>query len=67
VEYIINQAISFLHKEHESRVYALGIFPPKISPAYICLSIAHYQNEILAATQRSVCVLCGSTVPITNI
>jgi hypothetical protein len=67
VEYIINQAIGFLQKEHESRVHASGIFPPEISPAHIRSSIAYYQNEISAAAQRSICASCGGTVPIANI
>jgi hypothetical protein len=48
-------------------VYTLGIFPPKISSAHICLSIAYYQNKISAAAQRSIYMLYGSTVPIANI
>jgi hypothetical protein len=40
MEYVINQAIGFLHKEHESRVHASGIFPPEISPTHIRSSSA---------------------------
>jgi hypothetical protein len=65
--HIICQAINFLHHEYQSRVHASNMFPPEISSSDIRASVASYQNELCAATQKSICCSCGRLVYIADI
>src|SRR5271169_7201595 len=55
-------AISLLEEEFEQREAASEAFPPEISSTHIRTAISKYEDEISAASERSVCCSCGSFV-----
>lgn len=63
MSFVINQGISFLRREYESRVHASHVFPPQISPSHIRISIARFENDMAIASRDATCSSCGKLVP----
>ena len=55
-------AVGLLEEEFNLREIASQEFPPKISSSDIRSSIGRYEDEMLAASERSICCCCGSCV-----
>ena len=58
----VKLAVGLLEEEFKLRETASEIFPPKISPSYIRASIRKYEDEMLTASERSVCCCCGRLI-----
>jgi hypothetical protein len=67
VQQVIHQALAFLRDEYETHLHASNVFPPEISPSHIRASVASYENEIFAATQRAICCSCGKLVRVADL
>jgi hypothetical protein len=63
MSFIINQGVSFLRQEYESRVHASHVFPPQISPSHIRLSVARFEKDMAIASRDATCSSCGKLVP----
>jgi len=55
----VELALGFLKDEFEQHKIASQEFPPKISPFHIRSSISLYEDEMSAASQKSICCSCG--------
>jgi hypothetical protein len=55
----VKLAVGFLEDEFKQRETASQEFPPEISPSHIRSSISLYDDEMSAASQRSICCSCG--------
>jgi hypothetical protein len=51
----------------EAPAVASDAFPPVISYSHIRSSVGRYEDEISAASMKSICCSCGKLVPSTNI
>jgi hypothetical protein len=60
-------AIGFLEQEFELRETASKAFPTEITSSHIKASIAKYEDEVSAASLRSVCCSCGRFVATPDI
>jgi hypothetical protein len=60
-------AVGLLKEEFDLRTRASENFPPEISHSHIRSSIKKYENEMSAASKRSICSSCGSFVTTANI
>src|SRR5271156_700526 len=63
----VKLAIGLLEEEFEQREAASEAFPPEISSSHIRTSISKYEDEMSAASERSVCCSCGRFVATTDI
>jgi len=59
VEECVRRAVGLLEEEFKLREVASREFPPEISPFHIRHSIGLYEDEMSAASQRSICSSCG--------
>lgn len=55
--------MGLLEEEFKLREIASQEFPPDISPSDIQSSISRYEDEMSAASERSICGCCGCFVP----
>jgi hypothetical protein len=55
----VKLAVGLLEDEFDLREVASREFPPEISSSHIRSSISLYEDEMLAASQRSICCSCG--------
>jgi hypothetical protein len=58
----INLAIRLLEDEFKLRETASEAFPPRITSSQIRASVSKYEDEISAASERSVCCCCGRLI-----
>ena len=56
----VKLAVGLLEDEFKLREVASGEFPPEISSSHIRSSISRYEDEMSAASERSICCSCGS-------
>jgi hypothetical protein len=55
-------AVGLLEEEFNLREAASEEFPPEIVPSHIRTSVNKYENEMSAASERSVCCCCGRLI-----
>ncbi|PVH90251.1 hypothetical protein DM02DRAFT_665324, partial [Periconia macrospinosa] len=55
----VKLAVGLLEDEFNLREVASRQFPPEISPSHVRSSISKYEDEMSAASQRSICCSCG--------
>jgi len=58
----VKLAVGFLEHEFDIRQAASEAFPPEITSSHIRTSVGRYEDEISAASERSVCCCCGRWV-----
>jgi hypothetical protein len=63
---VVHQSLGLLRDEYESRITGMSAFPPSILSSHIRTSVARYQEEFSAATDRAVCCSCGKLVRLTD-
>ncbi|KAH6714618.1 hypothetical protein BKA61DRAFT_605569 [Leptodontidium sp. MPI-SDFR-AT-0119] len=63
----VKLAVGFLELEFELRKAASQTFPLQIASSYIRTSVAKYDDELSAASLRSVCCSCGRSVAAPDI
>ena len=63
----LNQALCLLREELEARAVASDAFPPEISCSHSRASVTRYEDEISAASKKSICCSCGKLVPDASI
>jgi hypothetical protein len=56
----VRLAVDLLEDEFKLREIASREFPPEISSTHIRSSISRYEDELSAASERSICCSCGS-------
>jgi hypothetical protein len=52
-------AVGLLADEFELQEAASDAFPPEITSSHIRTSVSKYEDEMSAASERSVCYSCG--------
>ncbi|KAJ6100033.1 hypothetical protein N7467_001568 [Penicillium canescens] len=67
ISFVVDQRVGFLRQEHESRVVASHVFPPKISPFDIRLSVSRFENGMKLASGDTIYCSYGKLVPSTDI
>jgi hypothetical protein len=58
----VKLAVGLLEEEFNLREAASEAFPPEIAPSHIRTSVSKYENEMSAASERSVCCCCGRLI-----
>ena len=63
----VRLAVALLEEEFKRREKASQEFPPEISSSHIRTAVSRYEDEMLAATERSICSCCGRFVSSADI
>ncbi|KAH6691789.1 hypothetical protein BKA61DRAFT_742496 [Leptodontidium sp. MPI-SDFR-AT-0119] len=58
----VKLAVGLLEEEFNLREAASEAFPPEITSSHIRTSVSKYENEMSAASERSVCCCCGRLI-----
>ena len=64
---VVRRAVHLLEDEFKRREAASQSFPPEISSSQIRESVSKFEDEMSAASKRTVCSSCGQLVPSTDV
>ena len=67
IQEVVEHALDLLRDEFELNRAALEEFPLDITSSYIRSSISRYEDEISAASKRSICCSCGKFIAIADV